>query len=287
LHIGRGTGRDDHGRSTRVSEGGRTAIFGNERGIADEREPSVADALRHGWTEQLLQAFLARPDQTREESVRGVTHVDFDVSLSAFGQAVAKFDMQRVLYGWISAGAISIPTIIGVAIAEVDVDYRSPTGTVIGDPEDIDDRIAEDEEQFNRWGIGEDERRLRRRPRTRSQVGQLTLDTRLQRSAKPETVLPYFRIALRLREREWAPLHSCLTLAATSRARPPMFAVRVQFPAAISPAEVVKSPTNHSFPVVRFWSDAVIAWADALDSHPLFAQDMRSGGIEQFWLYRI
>jgi hypothetical protein len=99
----------------------------------------------------------------------------------------------------------------------------------------------------------------------------------------PSRPIPVFKVRLELLPDEWGRVHECLSVAGWTTGRVPMLTVRGTFPEAVDWAELLRQPWYRSYPVTRYWLEAVAAYTPSLDKHPLFRGVTETGGIEEIF----
>jgi hypothetical protein len=90
---------------------------------------------------------------------------------------------------------------------------------------------------------------------------------------------PYLELTLQLTHEEWLPIRECLELSRWRDGRGPNFSVRIEIDESLDLATLTESPLCTTFPITRFWCEAIVGLAPGLNDHPLFKRDIESGGI--------
>jgi hypothetical protein len=235
----------------------------------------------NGWTEQMIGSLFRLSSLSRDEERRGVGHADHSIHLVGYGHVVNKFEAQRMAWGWLAlrGSTILIPAyvrfdvVLSLSAAESE-DFDS--GVVLPQPDEGADALAR---------MAPDRSTS---PRPRHQVGKLTLNGRggTGTGEGPERMrgmVPVYEPGVALTRDEWAPVRECLEVARWRDGRGPTLSVRIEAPLSLDLADVLARPWWSSYPITRFWMESTVAFSQALGKHPVFADDVASGGIEQLF----
>ena len=246
-----------------------------------QAEGGIPPHLRDGWTEELLRSAIDSRGSTRDEQRNEHRHVDHQIYLSGYGQAVNKFETQRMFWGWVGLrfGRVPVPAHVRVRLHE-HVYEAAYNDCELDTPQSAQGKDAGVVKRQDLYGDHDAEHRHK--------VGHVLLDCRScefndSHLGGRKGLVPVFEIGLSLTHDEWAPVRECLELSQWRTGRGPSLSVRVELPQVLAWAELLEAPWSRSFPITRFWIESVVAFHKALDQHPLFKVAIESGGIEELF----
>lgn len=261
-------------------------LFGRRKKKAEAELPPH---LQNGWTLEMLEAAIGKaalgsePAKSRDYPVK-----DHTIYLTGFGMAVNKFEVQRMIWGWIDLGIdratfkrLLVPAYVQIKLAanEEDAAYQYPL----------------DADAVRQLGSGRGESHrgyesaIPSADQPRHVIGLIMFDARegdtpnARGTEGQRGLLPVFDISLTLTMREWKPVRECIEVGQWRDGRKLAMDIRAEFPESIDIAQLAQKPWGRSFPIVRFWIEAVAALGAGLDLHPIFKSDTESGSISRIF----
>lgn len=248
-----------------------------------QAKAKLRDRFSNGWTEEMITTMLGRRVSTRDERSRQSAHVDRVIDLCGFGQALNKFETQRLLWGWVTPSYG--PGVIAPAYVRVDIVESLANAQFCDEERDV--ALSEPDEMLDMVTHAG----TRRAPdRPREQVGYALLHSQGGDHVSAKTYeerkvgsIPFFDVRLTLTPEEWAPVRECIEMAQWRGGRGPTFTVRMELPHDLDMDAIRGEPWSRSFKVTRYWIESVVAMNDNLGDHPLFRSAISSGGIGEIF----
>lgn len=240
-------------------------MFGRKKRIPT-REPFTS-----GWTSEMVRAVVGHWPPTRTLGPEFPPHHDLTLDLVGLGFALNKFDAQRMAWGWLIPlyGSDKIaPAFVRFLVfdSEYEASYRpyipgtlEREPSVEGEPSSPNVRQRIGSAVLNAWRDG-------------SGVKEPGTD-------EEEWNRPYLELTLQLTYDEWQLIRECFEMLRWRDGRGPNFSVRIEIDESLDLATIIEKPLTATFPITRFWCEAIVGLAPGLNDHPLFKRDLGYGGI--------
>jgi hypothetical protein len=256
-------------------------VFGRRKSANGKRPP-----FQDGWTDEMLRQVIGRPNEDgRDDRGRDFRWTDQRVDVVGYGHSVNKFASQRTLWGWATDrwGNVRIaPAVIHIGVYATAED----AGYIDRDQERVLPEFDPTADVLQKLVPG----RIDDRPR--HQCGHAVIHGRggtntanegpMDPAERQRGMVPVLDVVLKLTRDEWQPVRECLEAARWRDGRGPTFSVRIEWPFKLDVPAIRDKPWLSWYPVTRFWLESVVHLSPTLKDHPVFADDIQSGSIEQW-----